>query len=63
MGRHPSRRADLAPGPCLVGGGLLGGKDPSGRLLTKDFQTVLQTALFPAGRLVVVKKRTDAQVV
>src|SRR5436190_1643495 len=29
---HRSRRADRAPGRCRAGGGLLGGKDPTGRL-------------------------------
>src|SRR5262245_34644203 len=32
MERHRCRRADRAPGRCRAGGGLLGGKDPAGRL-------------------------------
>src|SRR5262249_58348122 len=30
--RQRRRRADRAPGRCRAGGGLLGGKDPAGRL-------------------------------
>src|SRR5262245_45967586 len=33
MEGHRGRRADRAPGRCRAGGGLLGGKDPAGRLL------------------------------
>lgn len=32
------RRADLAPGRCRAGGGLLGGKDPTGRFLPRVSQ-------------------------
>src|SRR5262249_26584575 len=37
--RHRRRRADRAPGRCRAGGGLLGGKDPTGRFLIRDGRT------------------------
>ena len=35
-GAASSRRADRAPGRCRAGGGLLGGKDPTGRFSYRD---------------------------
>ncbi len=36
---HPSRRADRAPGRCRADGGLLGGKDPTGRFVSSSGKT------------------------
>src|SRR5262245_25429101 len=46
MSRHRSRRADRAPGRCRAGGGLLGGKDPTGRFCSA--RTVCKTDLLLA---------------
>src|ERR1041384_637302 len=48
MRTHRSRRADRAPGRCRAGGGLLGGKDSTGR--------------FQRTRSVVVQDGADAAV-